>query len=206
MKDKLRYIFAKDEKNLRQYYRLRKIIYNMELGIDLNEGSDEYDPISEVMVVKNKEQCVGGARITIHYPNSNTKLPMESDDFRLKDILSDLNLDNYAYAEFSRLILMPKYRDNKISQRIYKSLNRKARQLGVRYIFVITDKIHARRYILSYRKLGFKIKILDNVIIPNEIKDKYSNIVQCILMLDIEKNGDVNNNNDDADNVIQFVA
>jgi hypothetical protein len=184
MEEKLAYEFTDDIKFLRQYYRLRKIIYDIDLGMNIPAQEDYYDFLSETLIVRKKQHCVGGVRLTVCYPNSGIMLPTENEDFCLGDLFPELDLRNNAYAEFSRLVLRREYRNNKVSDIMYKQLNRKARQLGVRYIFVITDRLRARLYLRSYRKLGFDVKIL-NVPIPDSIKEKYEDVAECLIMLDL---------------------
>lgn len=185
MEEKLFFKFTTNKKYLRQYYRLRKMIYEIDLGIPLSSFSDSFDSISHTLVVRLKEKCVGGCRLTVCEAGSNRLLPSESEEFRLKNLAPELELDKYSYAEYSRLILLPDYRDGKVSEKIYKQLNRKARQLGVRYVFVIAQKSHARLYISSYRRLGYKVKMLSNVNIPKNINDRYNGVAECIIMMDM---------------------
>jgi hypothetical protein len=185
MDEKLIYEFSKNEKLLRQYYRLRKIIYDIELGISIPLHNDYFDSISETLIVRNKQKCIGGVRVTVCEPNSNIMLPTEDDEFRLEELLPELNLHSNTYAEFSRLALLPDYRDTTVTDAMYKHLNRKAKQRGVRYVFVITDLLHARLYMRSYRRLGFKVRLMSHINIPISIKLKYDNVVECIIMLDL---------------------
>lgn len=181
----LRYFFSKDLKQLRQYYRLRKLIYAADLGLDIDPVADMYDPMSEILTVYNRHRCVGGVRLTICNKGEDHLLPMESDDFKLRELLPDLELEHANYAEISKLILLPEYRDGEITQRIYKDINRKCRQLGVQYLFAITPYIQARRYLLSSKLLGFNIKMAD-IKIPYEQKDKYGGLAECLLILSQE--------------------
>ena len=184
MEERLTYEFTKDAKFLRQYYRLRKIIYDVDLGINISIDQDCHDLHSETLIVRKKQKCIGGVRLTVCTPNSQVMLPTENDEFILEELLPEFDLQNNTYAEFSRLVLINDYRNNKVSELMYKQLNRKAKQLGVKYIFVITDRLHARLYLRSYRKLGFDVKILSTAI-PCSVKAKYDNVVECIIMLDL---------------------
>ncbi len=186
MRQKLTYQFTTNPKFLRQYYRLRKIIYNVDLGISIPDYKDHIDSISETLVVRKKQKCVGGCRLTICTPNSRNILPFENEDFRLYNLLPHLNLKKNSYAEFSRLVLLSEYRNSKIAEKMYAALNKKAKQHGIRYIFVITDKVHARRYMRSYRKLGYNVEIISSVDIPESVRSKYSGIVECLIMLDLK--------------------
>jgi hypothetical protein len=184
MEERLTYEFTNDAKFLRQYYRLRKIIYDIDLGINIPLHQDCYDNISETLIVRKKQRCLGGVRLTVCTPTNPIMLPTENEEFCLERLLPEFDLQNNTYAEFSRLVLMPDYRNNKVSDLMYKQLNRKAKQLGVKYIFVITDRLHARLYLRSYKKIGFEVKIL-NIAIPDSVREKYDNVVECIIMLDL---------------------
>lgn len=181
----LRYTFTQDEKQRRQYYRLRKLIYATDLGLDIPPVADIYDPFSYTLTVFDRHRCVGGVRITVQDPYSRLMLPMEMDQFRLEHLLPDLELHKSTYAEISRLILLPEYRDGEVTKRIYREVNRKCRQLGVNYLFAITPYIQARRYLLSSKQLGFNIKMAD-VAIPEVQKLRYGGLAECLLILSQE--------------------
>jgi len=180
----LSYDFTINRESLKQYFKLRKQIYAKELGITIPE-KDEFDLISHICIVKKKHFVIGGARITICEPTSMNILPMEENDFMLKDILPHLSLHNVVYAEYSKLALLPSYRNAEISKNLYEKLNQKSLQLGVRYIFAITPLSQARRYSLTYTQLGYTSHILKNIDIPERIMKKYHDLAECISMVDL---------------------
>ena len=104
----------------------------------------------------------------------------------------ELELDKHTYAEYSKLILLPEYRSGNVSQRMYQHLNCKARQQGVRYVFVIANRLHARLYINSYRKLGYHVTMLKNVVIPARVNAQYNGVAECIIMLDMQPDDSTN--------------
>ena len=75
---------------------------------------DDYDfkKYSEVIILKDKNKCIGGARIVTHFANAKLLLPLESEDFMLKNILKHKinNLESKTYSEICRLSIDPKYR------------------------------------------------------------------------------------------------
>lgn len=184
-KSSLKYIFSKDTKQLTQYHRLRKIIYATDLGLDVAPIADDFDPVSHTLTVINRQRCVGGVRLTLHHHSPAKMLPMETEYFQLRYLLPELSLETSVYAEISRLILLPEFRDGEVTKRMYKEINRKCRQLGVNYLFAITPYAQARRYMLSSKQLGFSIKMAD-VKIPEEQQERYGGLAECLLVLSQE--------------------
>ena len=183
MEHSLQYSFTDDKKKLRQYQRLRKLIYDTDLGLSLDHLEDPFDAISHTLVVQAHQRCVGGVRLTLSTPEAQQFLPMESDGFYLQDVMPTLPLNHVNYAELSKLILLPGYRNGKVTERIYKHIHRKCRMLNIKYLFAITPRIQARRYLLSSKKLGFNIRIANNPI-PTDVNNKYGGLAECLVILE----------------------
>lgn len=186
MERTLDYTFTRDEKQLRQYYRLRKIIYAKDLKFQLKTLSDAYDEVSDVLVVRNRNRCVGGVRLTIAAQNQDMVLPLEEVNFRLHDLFPELHLHSTVYAELSRLILLPEYRDGNITEKIYRRIYVKCRQHGVKYLFAITPRVQARRYVLDAKRMGFSATIAD-IPIPPAQREKYSGLADCLVIMEQAK-------------------
>jgi hypothetical protein len=185
MSEKLTYRFTKDEKILRQFYRVRKIAYDLELGINIPLIYDDFDNSSETLIAIKDGECVGGIRLTVSTPTSYMMLPAEDEEFHLAELLPELDLHNNPYAEFSRLVLLPQWRGSTISPSVYRQLSRKARQQGVRYVFILTDRHHATLYMRSQRTMHYGVKILNEIRIPESVKERHDNLVDCLVMIDL---------------------
>lgn len=186
MENTLNYIFTNEEKQRRQYYRLRKLIYASDLGFYLEALEDAHDKHSEVLAVLHQNRCVGGVRLTSVRTSGTTMLPMEDEGFRLKTLFPELGAPSVVYGELSRLVLLPEFRNGRVAEKIYRRVYQKCRQLGMTYLFAITPRIQARRYLLNAKQMGFAARISDTVI-PTYKKEAYSGLAECLVVLEETK-------------------
>lgn len=186
MEHTLNYIFTNEEKQRRQYYRLRKLIYASDLGFYLEALEDTHDKHSEVLAVMHQNRCVGGVRLTSVKALGATLLPMEDEGFRLKTLFPELGVPSVVYGELSRLILLPEFRNGKVAEKIYRRVYQKCRQLGMTYLFAITPRVQARRYLLDAKQMGFAARIAD-MTIPAYKKEAYSGLAECLVVLEETK-------------------
>ena len=205
MNPKFIYRFTKDNKYIKKYYSIRKRI----LGISQNDFDDEINNRSEILIIKNKDEVLGGARLTISDPSSKKLLPMENIGFRISDLLPELKLTKELYAEYSNVVMLPSYyRSHKISHQIYKHLNRKSNQLGVRYVFVIADSLRSNIYLRSCKKLGYPSSVLRFIEIKRTTTSNRPKRSKYIIMLDLKLKHDplINNEEEEPANNIYEIG
>ena len=167
--------FSKDPERLSQYYAIREAMYKTML--DYHEPihvEEEKDRQSELLLVSDGDACVGRARLTLSKPDNRIALPMETDAFKLKDILAGIDMDSIVYSEVSRVALLPKYADGEIIGRIYKKLvvDKKDSE-NAKMVFFATYPIHARKVRQIAKSLGFAMTRI-NIDIPKhfDVSDK----------------------------------
>lgn len=140
------------------------------------------------MVVKKEDDCIGGARIILSYPNSQYKIPLENNNFSLQEVLPDLSVQNSIYCEFSRLILLPEYQNGLYSIKMLEHLTKEAVRSGCRFIFGEATYVKARRYRLVYNMLGLNLVIRKDIRTPlREIYQHYESPLELYLIyVDLE--------------------
>lgn len=105
----LNFEFTRDRGFLHQYYHLRSTEFSRILFTESATLFDTGDQASEVLIVRNKLQIVGGARIILR-PNSNApRLPIELAGWEIAEFLPVKFLHRQGYAEISRLFLLEEY-------------------------------------------------------------------------------------------------
>ncbi|MCP5361730.1 MAG: hypothetical protein H6908_03695 [Hyphomicrobiales bacterium] len=184
--EELRCIFTKDPKYLLQYFKIREEAYRVTLGINKSVANiDDIDVRSHIALLLKGEECLGGARITAADTTLDYELPLEEENFRLKELLPDLDLENSMYGEYSRLALKEPFRDGKHCTKLYSAMNQKSRTLGLRYVFAIAPIPQARSYKYIYKRyFNLKITIYDDIVVP--YKPMYSHMDICLSMLDLQ--------------------
>lgn len=169
--------FTNDPAMIARYIELREKIYAKELyddEIELSElrgnglvgPRDDFDGLSDILIVRAGNNVVGGARLTVSSPSNPCTLPMEFDGFRIKDCLAGIDSQRSIYAEFSRFIMLPGFRSPLHSREVFRKIDQRARHLGVQYIFAATPMIQAIAYRRIYRSLGRRLIICEDILYP----------------------------------------
>lgn len=171
--DKITYEFTTEPKLLEQYYKLREHCYREDLHLDDFSGAeDEYDSIGHIIVVRQGDMVVGGARLVISSPENRIRLPLEEDGFLMKDLFPELDLDNVSYCEFTRFIVSPEFREGAVCKEITRRMIDSAIQEGCIYQFSIAPLLQAR----NSRMIGKHLGVLH--IIKNSVEVPYKSIYQ----------------------------
>jgi predicted GNAT family N-acyltransferase len=184
----IHYEFTKDPDLLHQYYALVKKCYYEDLNVDLGESRRyelidkeyEYNSIGHIIVARVGNYVIGGARMVISSKNYNIMLPMEGDDFSLKDIFPEYSLDEHNYGELGRLAVFLDFRGREIVQNIlYKCIS-----LAISYecsygfwIAPITQSLYYKKILNKYR---IKSKIHYDINFP--YRQLYKNIKGKIVL------------------------
>lgn len=180
------YEFTTDPGLLHQYYRLREDMFISVWGLKNFSGAKEpCDDISEIMVARQGLQCIAGGRLTISSPYNPHVLPMEKDDFRLADLLPDLNLGRRTYGEFSRLAILPEFRAGNVFPEIARRFIRKAIAEGVEYAFNIAPVPLARNYRHAVQLFGVQWDIRTDVPVPD--REEYEGIKMVLSVMDLTR-------------------
>lgn len=173
------YEFTRDPGLLHQYYQLRGEEYYRSWGeTNYTHGPDEYDAKAHILIIRHGNQCVGGVRLIVKTPRSKGLLPVESDDFRLSELLPELNLDNCKYGEYSGFVMLPEFRDG--YRDLFLQLYRKGRAIGLKYGFSAATLAQARMYRSISNYAGLDFTMLSDL---NPVhKEVYSGQKMCLVM------------------------
>lgn len=149
---------------LEQYYALRQDIYTSYWNLNSFSGcEDSYDKKGHILLIHKNGICLGGARLIVHRPKETFFLPMENKEFQLDKLLPELMLKKNAYAELSKVVLVPELMNGQFSSEIYKHIGTKGRELNVRYVFAVAPFIQARRSKIACQRLGMKTEIRKDI-------------------------------------------
>ncbi len=160
--------WTKDPDLLLQYFKIREEAYREYLGLNNFRGKlDAIDSHShELVAVKNDNQVIGGARLTINDNSLKAKLPMESDDFILREVFPEYNLDKNRYCEFSKTLLTRGYRKEDYFLNLCNTLVKKAQTFNTKYIFIIAPKLQTLRYMNIATLLNIPNETCSDISLP----------------------------------------
>jgi hypothetical protein len=185
--------FTQDRELLNEYKKLRKSLYGIDprfigFRIFADEAAEDYeDPDDQMLILHDGKQCYGGACLRISTPQKPVILDLEEDImplpgkfyFSLKENLSGMELNKYAYAEFNRIVIDPRLRKGEATRRIFHEVLERCLSHRVRYMFGIGDKVRIRLYRQIYNNLGMECKIRDEITIP--MREEYEGVQMLLL-------------------------
>jgi len=101
------YEFTNDRALLHQYYRLREVMYRKVFHTDKFIGEEDvHDKLSHILIARRGKLCIGGCRLTIREADEDFALPMETPEFKLRNIFPNLPLKKVRHGEISRFAIM----------------------------------------------------------------------------------------------------
>jgi len=101
------YEFTSDRALLHQYYRLREVMYRKIFHTDKFMGEEDvHDKLSHILIARRGKLCIGGCRLTVREADEDFLLPMESQDFKMRTIFSNLPLKKLRHGEISRFAIL----------------------------------------------------------------------------------------------------
>jgi hypothetical protein len=167
---------------LQEYFDVRQYSYAQHLGLRKFSGKlDWQDLNSDILLVIDKNKCVGGLRLTVQCREVTPYLPIEDDDFRLKELFPELDLDNCKYAEISRLALLPAYRSGHQTASIYSLVAKKMDETKIKHFFTVSPLLQAKRVQRIARLLGYEATIFKDIKLPE--KNVYEGLEMVISVL-----------------------
>lgn len=154
---------------LSQYYKLREDCYRQDLGIKGFSGSEEdYDKIGSIAIARVGRRVIGGARMVMSLPNKRMKLPLEEENFIMKDLFPELELDKKGYFEIGRFAVRTGYRDAHISRSIANVLFSNAILNDCFYQFIVSSLNLFRNHRMIVYRLGFSHELLEHINVPTK--------------------------------------
>lgn len=183
MSIKLTYECGRGQDVLCAYLNLRRELYAKEMGLGgLLGHEDNYDRESEIIVFKYKSRVIGGGRLTTS-DYGKVSLPMETKDFVLSKAVRGLSKSSNNFAEFSRLAVLPEYRENVYLEKIYKIVYSVCKERYLRYLFAVAPVLQARNSALLCKRLGLPMRVLGSVEVPS--RARYGHIQMHLMRMDI---------------------
>lgn len=174
-KQPITFEYGKNPALLKQYYNLREYCYRFDLKIDSFPGKpDEYDETGITILVLHGNRVIGGSRLNISTPLKRAKLPLEENNFIMRDIFPELALDNKSYCEFSRFAIHPEYRNRTVCADLMRALISTAQELGCSYQFSVSTLVAARNYRMLCNTMNIRHVIRRDIIVP--VKTIYENL------------------------------
>ena len=160
----------------KQYYKIREAAYRQLLDDDkFTAPEDEFDKNGHIFVAKSANVCVGGLRITVSKPGSENRLPLETEDFRIKDFFPWLTFMGVTYSEPSKLALLPDYRDGQVLENLFfESIKYYTQQLGVEIAFGRSAILQTRRFKQYINSAGFNFISRYDINLPHH--DYYAHL------------------------------
>lgn len=155
--------FTKDIYRIQQLIMLRQDLHDKDPKLvgfrEFKHGGlkDYTDRHHITQVLMDGDECIGGGRLSFSSLEEKQLLPLEIDlagpdapadhPLLLRNLLPDYPLGEYIYAEASRMLVHPDYRNDwgLISQ-MFVSIYNKSIECGARYLFAMTDPLRCRMY------------------------------------------------------------
>lgn len=183
--ENIRYEFTQDQALWESYFDIRERCYKQHWGLKVFSGAEDADDRhGHIVIAKHGSKVIGGGRIVFRYSNkTNALLPMETEDFKLHEVIPELSKEPSLLGEIGRVAVLPEYRGKKIST-IGFYLLAKAQSLGCRYLLTVTPHEQAIAYIKAGINYGLNIKMHENIPIADH--PYYNNLNMKLLVCDIK--------------------
>ena len=154
---------------LEQYYQIRQECFRRDLGIKSFDGAeDKFDRSGYLLIALDRQQCIGGVRLSISTPESPLLLPLEINGFMLQERFPDIARNKESYSQWTRLALKLEYRASEVLHRMALVMIQQTKRLQCSYSFNVAGMNRARLYQRLHRLQGFNYEILKGVNIPAE--------------------------------------
>ena len=168
----IQFEISRNPKLLQEYYKIREFCFRNDLGVLSFDGSeDQFDREGLVMIARDGDQCIGGARISGNRSTVDgqlTPLPLEHEGLDLEQWFPELNTNQSRYCQWTRLALLPKYRNSTNVRNIVNALIKSALDYGFEYAFNVAGMNRARLYKRMHSSLGYDYQIMEQVPVPEE--------------------------------------
>jgi len=183
MNTKLTYEFTKEPALLQQYYLIRERCYKEVWGLKIFSGAeDEHDRKGHILVVRQKNRVIGGGRLVMRPVGSSDRLPLETDNLLLDEVLFEFDLQGKILGEIGRIAVLPEFIGGKIGK-ISLYLLGLAQVHQCNYLTTVAPWEQAKRYRRIGDRLNIDTQILDNVIIAD--RPYYNKIEMKLLVCDL---------------------
>ncbi len=160
---------SNDTALLERYYKIREECYRRELGVRSFDGSeDTFDRTGKILIVKDGDRCVGGARLSSSTSTNPGLLPMEKNGFLILREFPELAQSGKGYCQWTRLALLPEYRTTKMLRMMTQEMINEVISQGYSYSFGISGLNRSRLYRRLHQAAGYSYEIRRDVKIQEE--------------------------------------
>jgi len=178
---------TKDAELLNQYFALREKTFKRVLGLNQFDGSGEQiDEHSDIFIARIGRRVIGGVRI---FGGTSTRgLPLESESQSLGSQLPELQLGSYRYCQWMRLTLTQEtdIPAKELHREFFLALAITTNQLGYRYGFCVSSKIHQRLYKQTFSKIGYVHSGCNDVQVNSE--EEFNTLEHILCVTDLNSN------------------
>lgn len=180
----LTYECTTDMQYLRQYFFIREYAYRADLHLKHFTGQeDEIDKYSHQLIIRKGHYCIGGARMTVSTPENRVLLPLESDKFKVLNMLPELQ--PLSFCELGRLAILPEYRQQGCLEQLFKLAADTAIELGCSYVMGVSPPVTARRFADAYHRLGYESHIREDILAP--VKEIHEHLELQFILVKLSK-------------------
>jgi hypothetical protein len=160
--------FTNDKALLHQYYRLRDQMFGRDIThSDGSGGADIHDKISEILVARRGKLLIGACRLTVREGDESFLLPMESEDFKLRDVFPHLPLSKERHAAISKFAVLEEHRQQDILHGLCKIMFERVIATDTHYVFSRTTAVLARNWRMIANSFGAKhTRICSEIDVP----------------------------------------
>jgi hypothetical protein len=161
---------SREPRLLEQYYRLRGECFRRELGVENFDGSEEYlDRQGHVLLGMKNGRCVGGVRISPHFP--------------LKKEIQHLELEPKACCIWERFVVDPAARSLQMVQDFIAETIVASWKIGYEHALMLSCMKNARLYRHCHSSLGVDFKIMHEV--PDCAKGAFADLEHYISVAEL---------------------
>lgn len=163
----IRFEVSCDATSLQAYYKIRESCFRKELGLPSFDGSeDDFDREGLILIARDGDRCVGGARLSASSSAMGT--PLECEGMPLGSIFPQLQAGEGGYCQITRLAMEPAYRTPQSVRDLMVGCVDLAIEQGFDYAFCVAGMNRARLYKRVMSVLGYDYRIFEHVSVPPE--------------------------------------
>lgn len=166
--EKITFEVTQDRALLHQYYDIRERMYRkMFDSKDFVDEEDLYDKLGHIIVARRGKLCLGGCRLIIREGDEGFLLPLESQEFKLRNVFPDLPLSKERHGEISRFAILDDYNNRDVLSGLCEVMYNQVVASGAHYMFAKSTLTMARHWRLIANSFGVKTtQICDDLKVP----------------------------------------
>lgn len=165
-KSELVFEFTKDPAYLHQYYVLRSMVFKRTHGLDIAPAEDASDRESDIFIVRQGNQVVGGVRMQVVEPGAHDATTMQQYGVDPALLLPELKVNEHRYCEFSRMVVLEEYQNKGVVDKVFQSISDYATRHQIDYCFVMSISVILRIYQRAFKKIGLPTHCLTRIEVP----------------------------------------